>query len=202
ESMLAKAFADLRRTRAPALALDLRGNGGGVDQYGALLCSYLLKSPFRYFDRIDVTEAYDGSGEVVDDADGSRRMISHSGLDQQEPSSPAFEGELFVLIDGGTFSTAADVAAVLHSQGRGIFLGEESGGGYCGNTSGASKTVTLPMSGITMDLPMWKYTTAVDSTANTGRGVPVEHRIVPTWARTSEGVDQCLEKVRALRSSR
>jgi C-terminal processing protease CtpA/Prc len=47
-------FRTLRDRGTGKLILDLRGNGGGVDQYGALLVSHLTDRPFRYFDRIHV----------------------------------------------------------------------------------------------------------------------------------------------------
>src|SRR5262249_17394019 len=47
-------FKTLREKSAKALILDLRGNGGGADMYGAMLVSYLTDKPFRYFDHINV----------------------------------------------------------------------------------------------------------------------------------------------------
>ncbi|MEM9381374.1 MAG: sulfatase-like hydrolase/transferase [Planctomycetota bacterium] len=199
EPFLARTFTDLAERGTAALVLDLRGNGGGKDEDGALLCSYFLDEPFGYFDRIEVTASYDGVGGVVDAADGTRRVTTHRGLAQQSPSLPVFQGELFVLIDGGTFSTAADVATVLHHRGRATFLGRESGGGYDGNTSGVNTRLVLPETGIRIDVPRWMYTTANVGHDRPGRGVPVDHRVDPTWESVRDGVDLCLEKVRALR---
>src|SRR5215470_16185715 len=47
-------FKTLREKGTKALILDLRGNGGGADMYGAMLVSYLTDKPFRYFDHINV----------------------------------------------------------------------------------------------------------------------------------------------------
>ncbi|MEM6567867.1 MAG: sulfatase-like hydrolase/transferase, partial [Planctomycetota bacterium] len=198
EEFLDRTFTDLKERGTEAVVLDLRGNGGGKDEDGALLCSYFLDEPFGYFDRIEVTPSYEGIGGIADEPDGTRRVTTHLGLREQSPSPPVFTGELFVLIDGGTFSTAADVATVLHHHGRATFLGRETGGGYDGNTSGVNTTLVLPESGIRAIVPLWMYTTANEGHDRAGRGVPVDHRIDPTWESVRDGDDLGLEKVRSL----
>ena len=47
-------FETLHDKGTKALIIDLRGNGGGEDAYGALLVSELTDKPFRYFDHIDI----------------------------------------------------------------------------------------------------------------------------------------------------
>ncbi len=47
-------FRTLREKGFKTLVIDLRGNGGGADMYGAMLVSYLTDKPFRYFDHINV----------------------------------------------------------------------------------------------------------------------------------------------------
>lgn len=49
---LDSAFRALRDRGTRSLVLDLRGNGGGVDLDGAMLVSYFVDRPFRYFDYI------------------------------------------------------------------------------------------------------------------------------------------------------
>jgi C-terminal processing protease CtpA/Prc len=186
-------FRGLREKPAGHLVLDLRGNGGGRDQYGALLVSYLVSDPFGYFERIEVTAEYDGEGGVVE-RDGRRLVTEHSGLRVQQPAEQAFLGKLYVLIDGFTFSTAADVATVLHHLRRGVFLGEETGGGYDGNTSGASESVILPASGVRVNVPLWMYTTANPGHARRGRGVPADHDLCPSIEDAIAGRDVVLER--------
>src|SRR2546430_7390654 len=47
-------FQTLHEKGTKALIIDLRGNGGGEDEYGALLVSELTDKPFRYFDHINI----------------------------------------------------------------------------------------------------------------------------------------------------
>ena len=173
---LEKSFAELKTKGIKNLILDLRGNGGGDDNYGATLVSYFAKKPFRYFDRIEITKAYSGYGSVEVE-NGRRLMTSHRGLSLWQPKENRFDGEVYVLIDGGSFSTCADVATVLHHNDWATLLGEETGGGYDGNTSGSSKGLSLPHSGIRVNLPMWMYTTANAGHAYYGRGAKPHYPI-------------------------
>jgi len=191
--VLAAAFDRVRRAEYASLVLDLRGNGGGDDTYGALLVSYFSPEPFRYFERIEVTDEFEGPGDVVE-RDGMRLVTAHPGLQVQPPSEPGFAGELFVLIDGWTFSTAADVATVLHHHRLGTFLGEETGGGYDGNTSGVSMQIALPSSRIRVSVPHWMYTTANLGHDHAGRGVPADVVMRPSIDDVLAGRDPVLER--------
>ncbi|MDF1814749.1 MAG: S41 family peptidase [Verrucomicrobiales bacterium] len=202
-SFVKSTFAGIQQRKIDTVTLDLRGNGGGTDEWGALLCSYFLKHPFGYYNRIEVTDDYRSKKQGVKTIDGLRQVTKPEGLSLQAPATNVFTGRVFVLIDGGTFSTAADVASVLHSNGVGTFIGEESGGGYYGNTSGDSSKLKLAESGIKLELQKWMYTTAIGdrgAEVEPGRGVPVEHKVAPTISELLNGEDVGLRKVRDLLS--
>ena len=201
------AFRTLRDKATKVLILDLRGNGGGVDEYGALLVSQFTDRPFRYFDRIQVKtidpsfttwvpRTYENMrvGTVPDPAGGYLvTSREHSGVAEQQPAPAAFLGTAIVLIDGSTFSTAADVTAQLHHLKRSMFVGEETGGAYEGNTSGLNAMVELPNSMLRLKVMMYGYWNAVESDGR-GRGTlpdyPVERRAADLLA----GVDVQLER--------
>ena len=178
-SFLSESFQTLQDRGVKNLILDLRRNGGGKDEWGALLVSYLLSEPFGYFERIEVTDAYEGYGSVERSRDRNL-MTSHSGLDQQSIQASNFKGTVYLLADGWTFSTAADVVSVLDNADRVFIVGEETGGGRHGNTSGASDRVLLQNSRIRVNVPMWKYTTALSDPNDVGRGVIPDAQVVST----------------------
>ncbi|GAB5523149.1 MAG: S41 family peptidase [Roseivirga sp.] len=194
---LENSFRQLKEKGVSYLVLDLRGNGGGDDNYGALLVSYFADRAFRYFERIEVTDDYMGYGSVSRSG-GRNLMTSHKGLSLWQPQANRFEGKVYVLTDGWSFSTCADVATVLHHHKWATFLGEETGGGYDGNTSGNSQTLTLPHSGISINLPMWMYTTANAGHKFYGRGVLPDYRVVASPRDFIEGKDVVLAKVEGL----
>lgn len=193
---LAESFAKIAAKPKP-LILDLRGNGGGDDLYGAKLVSYLVDKPFRYFEKIEVTEHYSGYGSI-EETQGNRLMTSHDGLNIQQPSANSFNGPLYVLIDGLSFSTCADVASVLKANKRGIMIGEETGGGSGGNTSGNSSSLTLDHSDIRINIPMWKYTTASDPNRIFGRGVMPDVSMKLTAVELLEEEDHILNYAKNL----
>lgn len=199
-AQLEASFRTLREKKVAHLILDLRGNGGGVDMFGATLVSYLASKPFGYFERIEVTPDYAGNVRI-EERDGRRLMLSHEGLQVQQPAELRFEGDVSFLIDGHTFSTAADVASVAHANGLATFLGEETGGGYEGNNSGDSLRLPLENSGITVRVPHWNYTTAGVDPSHHGRGVepdvPVKPSIDDVLAGRDAVLERALERLRA-----
>ena len=206
---LDSAFALLRARGTRTLVLDLRGNGGGVDEYGALLVSHFTDRPFRYFDRIRVTTVAPSfatwlprtfesmrTGTTPDPSGGGFLVTAalHSGVAEQRPAPQPFLGRLVVLIDGGSFSTTADVAAQLRSWGRATFVGEETGGTYEGNTSGLNALVVLPHSRLRLKVMMYGYWNAVRAPARRGRGTIPDQVVAPRVADLLRGADPALER--------
>ncbi len=207
-AQLDSAFAVVRARGVQRLVLDLRGNGGGVDEYGALLVGHLTTAPFRYFDRIHLTTVAPRfatwpertftalrSGTVRDSAGGFRVTSAyHTGVGLQQPSTDPYTGVLVTLIDGGTFSTAADVAAQLRSSGRSSFVGEETGGGYEGNTSALNALIVLPYSGLRLKIMMYDYWNAVTPPREHGRGTMPDDEVVTRVADVMRHDDPALRR--------
>src|SRR5215475_5070823 len=187
-------FKTLREKGTKVLILDLRGNGGGADMYGAMLVSYLTDKPFRYFDHINVKTISPSFKEHSDwrvEREGQLRQDMapnpaggylvtaklHPGVAEQPPGKYPFLGKVFVLIDGETFSTAADFCAVIHHLKRATFIGEETGGGYYGNNSGVQTIVTLPNSKTRIRVPMYEYWNAVPGYDGDRRGTRPDHLV-------------------------
>lgn len=211
-ALLDSAFRDLREQGTKALILDLRGNGGGVDEYGALLASYFVEQPFRYFDHIRLTtiapsfatwptRTFDAvrAGTVPDPRGGFRvTPVHHPGVGEQRPASHPFLGKLVVLIDGGSFSTTADVAAQLRSRERATFVGEETGGTYEGNTSGLNALIVLPNSRLRLKIMMYGYWNAVRPPDKPGRGTLPDHMVAYRVGDLLRGRDLALERAISL----
>jgi hypothetical protein len=215
---LDRAFAMLRDRGSKALVLDLRGNGGGVDMFGAALVSQFMSEPFRYFNYIKVTTIKPSFAtwkpSTFDDLENGTRAapdggfliqpVLHPGVAEQKPAGSPFLGKLVVLTDGGTFSTAADVCAQLRAHTQAVFVGEETGGAAEGNTSGLNAQIVLPNSGLKLKVQMYGYWNALGTTraspraASRGRGTLPDVTVVRTAADTLAGKDAGVERALAL----
>jgi len=207
KKVLKESFKEINNKKIETLILDLRDNGGGNDRFGQLLLSYLLKEPFTEFNKITLKtfnpKPYRHSDMNALKAFVFKTIIPHKKINDStyivkriktlkpfQPKSPNFKGEIYVLINGLSFSTTADVASILHSKKRAVFIGGETGGGYRGNSSFLSYRLTLPNSKINVRLPTAHYYTNVSHTdANYGRGTLPDYPIEPNINDVIRGVD-------------
>src|SRR5262249_9186683 len=118
----------------------------------------------------------------------------HPGLQVQQPAELHFLGDVAILIDGFTFSTAADVATVAHANHLATFFGEETGGGYEGNNSGDSQRLLLPNSAFLLPVQEWKYTTPGVGPGHHGRGVVPDVAVSATIEDVLAGRDTVLAR--------
>jgi C-terminal processing protease CtpA/Prc len=195
------------------LIIDLRGNGGGDDNYVAALVSCLTDKPFRFYDHIDVNTVTPTFKDQLDfhlsperlkefrdglapNPQGGYRLTIplHQGLAEQQPAKYPFLGKVFVLMDGGSFSGAADFCAVVHHLQRATFIGEETGGGYYGNNSGMMPTLTLPISKLQVRLPLYSYWNAVPGYDAKNHGVRPDYLVEMKVADILNGIDAPLQK--------
>ncbi|MNL25983.1 Peptidase family S41 [compost metagenome] len=141
--------------------------------YGSLLYRYLALSPFRYYKGLysatknlpynDFRKANSSFNDLRPDMlipEGKRYRLSdaaHDNLREQTPLIPGFEGKLIVLINGGTFSAAAEFCAIAKANKRAIFVGEETGGAARTNTSAVARSFTLLNSGLQISFGLIRY---------------------------------------------
>ncbi|MFL5581377.1 MAG: hypothetical protein ACJ8AO_13490 [Gemmatimonadaceae bacterium] len=78
------------------------------------------------------------------------------------------------------------------------FGGEETGGGYDGNTSGLNALVVLPHSRLRTKVMMYGYWNAVRPAAQPGRGTIPEHVVPRRVADLLDGNDRALARALAL----
>jgi C-terminal processing protease CtpA/Prc len=155
---LDSAFRILNEKKISRLIIDVRNNQGGNDGNGWLLYSYLTEKPFMYY----------ASKETVSEIFSPK---DHPELKIHQPHNNNYTGKVFILENGRSFSASAEFASILKTNQRGIFIGEECGGAYEGNTSGSENMVVLPCSQITVRIPLVKYTMAVKPLNPADRGV-------------------------------
>lgn len=117
-------FTVLKRDRYQALVIDLRDNGGGSTALGDTLLTYLTDRKFTQYPRVSIKYSrfpypnVDSTHTITYDADISRAV-----------SNPKrFTGEVYVLVNEFTFSSATVLAATVQCYGLGKLVGRETGG--------------------------------------------------------------------------
>src|SRR5690606_2998770 len=147
------------------LIVDVRGNAGGWDIQGVELFTYLMKSnePVKYYQRqyaindkseflvySDISAEDQENIRLRSEEDGTFSLIEEENpsLKMQFPKPNRFKGNLYMLMDEGSFSTTSEFLAVSKSNGLGVFVGEESGGAYEGGNGGSFIHMPLPNSKI------------------------------------------------------
>ena len=180
-----KTFVELADKKIETLIIDVRGNGGGADEYGRMLFAHFMEQPFPYYraleikkDRFDLFKYVEGTqpqwpgSGIRKNARGWYDVLDHPNVGTMKPETPRFTGRTCILVDGLSFSTTGESTSQFHFHKKAVFVGEECGAGYYGNTSGAMPLVTLPHTRLRLRIPLILYTLAVD-------GYPKDRGIVP-----------------------
>jgi hypothetical protein len=139
-----KIISQIENEKIENLVIDVRNNQGGDTKYSKYLLSYLLSEPFTLVEQYNKKK----NGTIIQ-CNGPQ-----SGTHQ--PMSKNFKGKVYVLINGGSFSNTAIFCSTLRKHKRAIFIGEETGGSeyvICGSP----KNITLPNTGIQIELPRLQF---------------------------------------------
>ncbi len=169
-------FEEVRDRGVRSLVLDLRGNDGGDPYSSAYLLTYLIGRPFRYFSA--------RSTFIFDDL-----------KDIQHPPDNAFTGELYVLVDGGCYSTTGHFCSLLKYHEVGTFIGVETGGSFA--CHGGYREEKLKHTQINLLLPHTTFITDVHDLP-IGRGILPDYEIQPSIQDLLENRDPVFDKAVSL----
>lgn len=218
EKRLKEAFTEIKAKGASQLIIDLRDNGGGRVPW--VMYSYFVEEPFLFARGADLIftksspyypyqklhpnmkwimkkwlHTWLPGSSKMSHVDSTRyEMTSLYMTKLYQPKTPKFAGKVYILTNGGTFSAASDFAAMMKSSDLATIIGEESGGGYFGNTSMEKSYVTLPHTKIQLEIPLVRHQLNVDPSKNPlGRGVIPDHEVSPTVEDVIQGIDRQME---------
>jgi hypothetical protein len=185
KTFIDETFASLKQQQIQNLVVDLRDNTGGSDENAVYFTRHFFDKPFRYWDRIEVTDAIAKEIKgpmtrmfyrkpVQKDStwlwQKAKTVKDFDFYEEQKPAKNSFHGKTYLLINGFCMSSCSDAIAILSHNSKCICIGEETGGGYQGNTSGIiPKTMVTPFS-FSIGVPLQKYVNHVDPSKNKGRG--------------------------------
>ncbi|MGJ7031040.1 S41 family peptidase [Niabella hirudinis] len=211
-SFFRRSFRRLRRKKVENLIVDLRSNGGGRVSNSNLFMKYLSNQPFKLADSLyALTRSSVYSRYIRNDRalKWFMRFVTHKKADgrfhftwyEKHYFRPRkknhYEGAVYLLSGGNSFSATALVMGGLRGQEHIIVLGEPTGGGAYGNSALLIPDVTLPATQIRFRLPLFRLVTD-KSISKDGQGVQPEILVQPTVEDIRQGRDYKMEKAKAL----
>ena len=201
KKFLTYSFAEIEKLGIKNVIIDVSKNSGGTEGNEGLLYSYFGNNYQKYLKvRAKTQKAILDNGvdkpivlktfgwlektfynSKKDDGSYERKPNAGFGLMayKNEPQH-RFKGKVFVIISPITYSGGSEFSNMMYSQGLATFVGEETGGGYFGNTSGYGQLLTLPNSKIAIDIPALQFMMNVAPKLPFGSGVKPHHKVIPT----------------------
>lgn len=97
-----------------------------------------------------------------------------------KPKENAFNGKIYVLINGASFSASSILSAKLKYEKRATIVGEETGGANDGTVAGVNNTVVLPNSKLTLPIGLFLIRPNIEF-ENKSRGVTPDYYVDPNF---------------------
>lgn len=211
---LDETFTSLVESGARDLIVDVRGNEGGND-VGDVLLSHLIAASVprqkvlrkvRYrkvpADLLPYLSTWDPSFQdwgnaAGEEIDGFRRLRRDADDDfgaAVDPALPRFTGRLWVLVGATNSSATFEFADMVRQNSLGQLVGQTTGGNQRGINGGAFFFLTLPNSGIELDVPLIGLFPAEE---RPDAGLVPDIAVEPTIEAIAAGRDLELETVLA-----
>lgn len=208
-----ESFKKIKEQNIQNLILDLRGNGGGNLMSCNLLFRYLYDKPYQYTGRASMSTRYFPTAKYADHflVNTQRGIfplifVKKDGLGYysklptdklKKPKKNVYQQNLYVLINGYSFSATSLLAANLQEAKRGVFIGEETGGGYNQCTAGSIPYLNLPHTALKLRLPLKVIRPLLQRTL-AGRGIFPEYPVKTTLNDILQKRDEMMLQAEAL----
>ncbi|TWJ02396.1 peptidase S41-like protein [Mucilaginibacter frigoritolerans] len=192
------AFKQIHDKGVKNLIIDLRHNTGGDIRIASKVLSYLADKPYHILGDIwaripnpsvNHFEKYFDTARTASFIAGfnpGKKEGAHYHIDVKPTfgnllgtlplnKTDHYAGNLYVLIDGATFSAGAHTAISIKTQcKKAIFIGRETLGGAEGCSGGTIQHLTLPNTGVVVDFPWMRFVSVAENS-------PLGHGIMPDY---------------------
>lgn len=176
-------FSTLKEEQVKTLVVDLRDNTGGRNEFADDMVPFISK-----------TRSSDPYLKKTISWEGKVKVYS-----LPKPDALAFQGTIYVLVNGKTFSAGGSLARFLKEYGDAIVIGTETGTRYEGFVAGSSEDIRLPNTDLKIGIPRYLLLYPVSKKQPTSnRGLLPDHEVQTTYSDYANGVDVHLEKVKEL----
>jgi hypothetical protein len=199
EDTLAQIFQQVKLNKIDNMILDLRGNIGGSMGYGEMLFSFFIEQPTKYYRNAFIKKAvaeanypyaelrrlkerFESMYTLTPDKDN----YIMSNADSVTPSPERFEGALYILSNGLSFSSTACFIAQCKDKSRAMLIGEQPGGAYSGLNTSPNIDITLPKTSYRL---FFRSTLINLAEQEEKVGIKVDHEVVPEIMDVVNGID-------------
>jgi Peptidase family S41 len=209
-SFYKKSFRKIREMGISNLVIDIRNNGGGKVNHYTQLAQYIRNTPFKVADSAySVRRSFGADGKYFSSrffnglglfffTSKRKDSLYHFRYWEDHAFKPKknnhFDGKVWVLVSGPTFSAATLFCHTVHDQENVRLLGEETGGGHHGNNGLMIPNVTLPHTGIRVRMPLFRIV-QYNHPPKDGRGVIPDIIVPPSADAVRKGIDRKMQTV-------
>lgn len=203
-----KSFTKLDSAKTKFLVIDLRDNGGGRIAEIDYLYSFLTQNDYQFLNPSEVNTRLPFLKAIMSNTspvglkvlgaiflpsiliDNLLKTSKKEGKiyynfnkhTKVKPPNPLhFNGTIYVLINGNSFSASSTISTHLKATKRATFVGEETGGAYNGTVAGVYKIYELPTSKVRIRMGLMQIE-APQKQQPDGFGVKPDVEMIPTVA--------------------
>jgi hypothetical protein len=203
-------FKTLHKLAITDLVIDLRDNGGGRVENYIKLTKYISDHPFKIGDTVQAISRKFEYGSYIHPAwlywfpmnlaarkadDGTIHYRRYEKHYFEPKTKNHFTGNLYLVQGGYSFSAATMFISTLKGQKNVKVVGEETGGGWYGNSAMHIPDIKLPHTKLRVRLPMYRL--VINANREKGGGIIPDWQIDPSSEAIKKGVDLKMSLIQA-----
>ncbi len=212
-SFIKRSFKTISKQQIKNTIIDLRSNGGGDVPVYITLTRYIRNTQFKIADssyavakNLSPYSSYIKHGFYNNvglffltkkRSDGNYHFGYWERHVYQPKTRHFFNGQVYVLTNGPTFSASTLFCNAVKGQSNVKLVGEETGGGWHGNSGIMIPDITLPITKLRVRLPLFRLV-QFNHVPKDGRGIPPDIFIPPTAEGVTKNIDRKMEIVKGL----